>query len=134
MERKEHFSRKRAAILEALRGTKCHPTADWVYRRLKPQYPDLSLGTVYRNLGRFCESGQAVSLGVIRGQEHFDGDTRPHAHLVCGKCGAVVDIFASPFDQPLLDWLSQQSGCAVESACVLLKGLCAACVKAGEDG
>ena len=62
---RENFSRKREAILCALRDTDAHPTAEWVYRRLKPLYPDLSLGTVYRNLGRFTETGQAASLGVI---------------------------------------------------------------------
>ena len=45
-----NFSRKRMAILNTLQETTLHPTADWVYARLKPRYPDLSLGTVYRNL------------------------------------------------------------------------------------
>ena len=47
------FSRKREAILTCLHGTTCHPTAEWVYQQLKPQFPDLSLGTVYRNLAAF---------------------------------------------------------------------------------
>ena len=132
MERKEHFSRKRAAILEALQGTKCHPTADWVYQRLKPQYPDLSLGTVYRNLNRFCETGQAISLGVIDGYEHFDGDTSPHAHLVCRQCGSVVDIFEVPFEKELFEVVSQRADCQVESASITLQGLCPACVKKGK--
>ena len=90
MEKRENFSRKRMAILEALQGTTVHPTADWVFSQLKPKYPDLSLGTVYRNLKKFCETGKAASVGVINGQEHFDGNTAPHAHLVCSHCGAVV--------------------------------------------
>ena len=77
MEKRENFSRKRMAILEALQGTTVHPTADWVFSQLKPKYPDLSLGTVYRNLKKFCETGKAASVGVINGQEHFDGNTAP---------------------------------------------------------
>ena len=77
MEKRENFSRKRMAILEALQGTTVHPTADWVFSQLKPKYPDLSLGTVYRNLKKFCETGKAASVGVINGQEHFDGLNRP---------------------------------------------------------
>ena len=50
MEKRENFSRKRMAILSALQETTVHPTADWVYAKLKPRYPNLSLGTVYRNL------------------------------------------------------------------------------------
>ncbi len=129
MERKEHFSRKRAAILETLKGTACHPTADWVYQQLKPQYPDLSLGTVYRNLKRFCETGQAVSVGVFDGFEHFDGDTSPHAHLVCRQCGAVMDVFGLSLEGLGLERLSHQMGCQVENASLTLKGLCPDCVK-----
>ena len=60
MEKRENFSRKRTAILNALQETDVHPTADWVYAQLKPRYPNLSLGTVYRNLKKFCENGKAV--------------------------------------------------------------------------
>ena len=52
MERTIRYSKKREAILEAIRSTDTHPTADWVYQTLKPTHPDLSLGTVYRNLRR----------------------------------------------------------------------------------
>lgn len=44
------YSKKREAILTAIRSTTCHPSAEWIYHTLKPTHPDLSLGTVYRNL------------------------------------------------------------------------------------
>ena len=50
MDVKRKNSRKRAAILEALAAVTEHPTAEMLYNRLKPRYPELSLGTVYRNL------------------------------------------------------------------------------------
>ena len=62
MVRKQNFSRKRQAILEALRNTKIHPTAEWVHQTLKNDYPDLSLGTVYRNLSQFKEEGIILSM------------------------------------------------------------------------
>ena len=52
MERRQNYSRKREAILNTVRGTTLHPSAEWVYHELKPSYPDLSLGTVYRNLAQ----------------------------------------------------------------------------------
>lgn len=61
--KRENFSRKRQAILQAVCGTDCHPTAEWVYQAVKPQYTDLSLGTVYRNLAKFKEEGLIASLG-----------------------------------------------------------------------
>lgn len=93
------------AILSALQETTVHPTADWVYAKLKPRYPNLSLGTVYRNLKKFCETGKAVSVGVINGQEHFDGRVEPHAHFVCKRCGAVLDVPRS-FSSPRSWWSS----------------------------
>ena len=86
------YSRKREAILEKVRSTDSHPTAEWVYTQLKPDIPDISMATVYRNLSAFVEDGTVVSLGVIGGQEHFDGCVVPHPHFVCSKCGRVIDI------------------------------------------
>ena len=53
LKKKQNFSKKRQAILEVIRGTDIHPTAEWVYQTLKSEYPDLSLGTVYRNIAFF---------------------------------------------------------------------------------
>lgn len=132
MEKKENFSRKRIAILKALQETDVHPTADWIYEKLKPQYPNLSLGTVYRNLKSFCATGRAVSVGVINGQEHFDGSLHAHAHLVCNKCGSVVDVQRDFFsDQELLK-LSMENGLRFERAEVLFHGQCKACMASSE--
>jgi Fur family peroxide stress response transcriptional regulator len=85
-------SKKRDAILGVIQSTSSHPGAQWVYDQLKPQIPDLSLGTVYRNINFFREEGTVVSLGVVNGEERFDGDVRPHPHLVCSRCGRVADL------------------------------------------
>ncbi len=133
MQKRENFSRKRVAILGALRETTVHPTAEWVYEQLRPKYPDLSLGTVYRNLKMFCENGRAVSVGVINGQEHFDGCVAPHAHFVCSECGAVLDIAKEFFGPEELRQLSQSTGQDVQSASVMFHGVCGACQKARES-
>ncbi|MGE4277314.1 MAG: transcriptional repressor, partial [Lawsonibacter sp.] len=62
MERTIRHSKKREAILSAIRSTKSHPSAEWVYQTLKPTHPDLSLGTVYRNLLFFQEHGDIQSV------------------------------------------------------------------------
>ncbi len=132
MESRENFSRKRMAILGVLQSTTVHPTADWVYAQLKPRCPDLSLGTVYRNLKLFCENGKAVSVGVIDGKEHFDGRVTPHAHMVCSRCGRILDMEFSPINAELLEGISKETGCRIEAANVTFTGLCPAC--AGEEG
>ena len=85
-------SRKRDAILQCLRNTTCHPTAEWVYNRLKLEIPDLSLGTVYRNLAAFKQDGVIDSVGTVGGLERFDARTDPHCHFICSRCGNVIDV------------------------------------------
>ena len=93
MESTRRQSKKRDAIREILLASYDHPSAEEIYRRLKPDIPDLSLGTVYRNLAALSVSGEILSLSVGDGFEHFDGNAAPHAHLHLrevrprGRCG-----------------------------------------------
>ncbi|MDR1933010.1 MAG: transcriptional repressor, partial [Spirochaetales bacterium] len=82
-------SKKRDAILEVIMASRSHPGAQWIYNQLKPRIPGLSLGTVYRNISLFMSEGSVVSVGVVNGEERFDGRTEPHPHLVCVRCGKV---------------------------------------------
>ena len=122
-------SRKRQAILEAIRGTKEHPSAEWLYAKLKPAYPDLSLGTVYRNLGIFRTDGLVNSVGTVCGQERFDGDTHPHAHFVCTICGKVEDL-EMPFPNAnVYDKLGRQVQGEITGHQLSFFGICESCVK-----
>jgi Fur family peroxide stress response transcriptional regulator len=85
-------SKKREAILRAMRSTTAHPSAQRIYEELRPWIPSLSLGTVYRNINFFVKEGSVVSVGVVNGEERFDARTEPHPHLVCVSCGKVCDI------------------------------------------
>lgn len=117
---KKH-SRKREAILACLQSTKSHPSADWLYMQLKPSIPDLSLGTVYRNLSEFRRSGQIISVGTVDGTERFDADTTPHAHFICEQCGAVHDV--GNFEPPAL-----VTDCGeVSSYSIVYHGVCKSC-------
>ena len=59
---KRNFSSKRNAIYNVLLNTDTHPSARWVYEQLKPDFPDLSLGTVYRNISLFKNEGTIISV------------------------------------------------------------------------
>ena len=125
---RENYSRKRVAILEALKGTTVHPTAEWVYEQLKPEYPDLSLGTVYRNIKKFCSDDLVKSVGVINGQEHFDADMSTHSHLVCQRCGSVSDIFEVFFDSDRRSDLEEKYKVSIQEEEVIFKGICKNCL------
>ena len=127
MVRKQNFSRKRQAILEALRNTKIHPTAEWVHQTLKNDYPDLSLGTVYRNLSQFKEEGIILSMGVINGQERFDANVSPHSHFICNCCGAVIDIEETFENAEAAKQVNNKYGFAVEEQKIICYGVCNQC-------
>ena len=123
-------SKKRDAMLALLRGTTCHPPADWVYHQLKAEYPDLSLGTVYRNLNQLCGRGLIRRVGPVNGQERYDGTLSPHSHFICNRCGAILDL---PQRSPGQDWLetaSVQYGFQAESCEFIVRGLCHECTHA----
>ena len=127
------YSKKREAILNAIRSTTCHPSAEWIYQTLKPTHPDLSLGTVYRNLVFFQQQGQVQSVGVVNGQERFDGNTAPHSHFVCTNCGAVIDLHSIKLDSSLTRDVSEQYGLAVERHVLTFYGRCQTCMKQEES-
>ena len=122
---KKH-SKKRDAILECVRSTTSHPGADWVHAQLRAQYPDLSLGTVYRNLSSFKQEGVITSVGIVKGVERFDGNMDPHAHFICDSCSAVIDV--EGIDPP--EKLCEQVGCGSAKSCVLtFNGICKSCLE-----
>ena len=125
MERKR--SRKREAILDCLRQTDVHPSAEWVYRRLKPRIPDLSLATVYRNLALFKQEGPICSLGVVQGLERFDGDTSPHVHFICTGCGRILDLPGLQLPAELASQAVQITGGQVTGASLRFHGVCRHC-------
>lgn len=133
MERTVRYSKKREAILAAIRGTSCHPSAEWVYQQLKPRHPDLSLGTVYRNLAFFQAHGQVQSVGVVQGQERFDGIVAPHSHFICNRCGAVLDLPDTRPDSTLEQSLSAQYGFAVQRCELTYYGLCPSCLSEDQN-
>ena len=86
------YSRQREAIKDFLMTRIDHPTADVVYSNVRTEFPNISLGTVYRNLTLLADLGEIARLRVGDGVDHFDADTSPHYHFVCSECGSVIDL------------------------------------------
>ncbi len=129
MQAKRNFSAKREAIYETLASTKSHPTAEWVYDQLKPSIPDLSLGTVYRNLTVFKELGLTKCVGVVNGKERFDADMSQHPHFVCTRCLSVIDvpIKRNFVDCNIYDYVAKECGVTVEDHNIVFYGFCNGC-------
>ena len=122
------YSRQREAVKEYLKGTYSHPTADEVYQAIRNIYPNISLGTVYRNLNLLVEQGEAIKLTTEGGKDHFDGNPMQHYHLYCEHCGRVSDITMEPMQQ--LNTLAQVGyGGTIRSHSLLFLGECENCCK-----
>ena len=86
------YSRQREAIKNFLMTRKDHPTADVVYSSVRHEFPNISLGTVYRNLTLLADLGEIARLRLGDGIDHFDADTSAHYHFICKDCGRVIDL------------------------------------------
>lgn len=123
---KKNF-RKRTAILSYLRHAYEHPSAEMVYNHLKAEIPDLSLGTVYRNLSMFKAQGEIVSLGTVNGVERFDGNIEPHVHFICSGCDAVIDLPQLQVPEELNRQVNKATGGTVEMCHLTFSGCCKNC-------
>ncbi len=119
-------SKQRNAIIHYLHSTKCHPTAETIYSVIKEDFPNLSLGTVYRNLNQLSESGEIIKLDMGDGQVHFDGDISPHKHFICKSCSRVFDLHMPSIDHINVLAASEFDG-EIEGNMVYFYGKCAEC-------
>ena len=124
----KNFSRQREAVLEVLKNTKSHPTATQVYEEVKKTIPNISLGTVYRNLSELYENGDIIKVAVGDGFEHFDADTSSHIHLHCKKCGSTVDVYP---DTDIGYKLASEVGFIPERSVCTVYGICKDCRQKG---
>ena len=129
MENTRKSSKKRQAILGALLDTVEHPSAEMLYSRLKADYPELSLGTVYRNLAVLAEEGLVINVGNVDGQERYDARTAPHPHFVCRDCHRVLDLALPDMVSGLYGTIDREYGCRCESYSLSVSGLCPLCRK-----
>ena len=122
------YSRQRESIKASLMNRHDHPTADALYASIREEFPNISLGTVYRNLVLFQQQGLIQSIGVVKGQERFDGCIAPHSHLICTCCGAVMDLPHPMLDDGDLDQtVSAQYGFLVQRHELIFYGTCENC-------
>ncbi len=121
------YSRQRQLIHSFLMTRKDHPTADVVYQNVRQEYPNISLGTVYRNLTLLADRGEILRLQVGDGVDHFDADTSLHCHFVCSDCGGVTDMQLDCMNEMLADARRNFDG-RVERQTTCFYGLCGKCL------
>ena len=123
-------SRQREWILELLQSTGSHPTADWVYSEAKKEFPNLSMGTVYRNLAVLMDQGLVNKIDFGSTFDRFDANTGQHYHFVCEQCGAIVDL-ELPMDQTLNERVNRATPFTAQRHRIEFYGTCDQCKRSG---
>ena len=121
----QKHSRQRDAILNELRSRFDHPTAEELYFSLKKELPNLSLGTVYRNLSTMAEDGIIMKIEGD-GADRFDGNSANHYHFRCEKCGKVTDIYM-PLFEDIENQAQNFADGTITSHRIVFSGVCKGC-------
>ena len=118
-------TRQRQLVLDTVRATSEHPTADEIYTAIRKVDEHVSRGTVYRNLNLLAEEGVIRAIKTPGGSR-FDWNCSEHAHIICTSCGKVADL-SLPYDKGLDTKATQDSGFSACSHYTLFEGVCPEC-------
>ncbi len=119
---------QRQLVMSAVCFLRNHPTADQVFEQVVKTYPDISKGTVYRNLNSLVEDGELLRVCNPNGADRFDHTCRPHYHISCIKCGRFYDVDYG-YSQNIDEEVSASTGFQVENHDIFFRGVCPDCQK-----
>ena len=125
-------SKQRDTILRVVMDSKDHPRADWVYDQVRKEIPNISMGTIYRDLRSLAKSGEIRQLELADGTSRFDGNADSHYHFRCERCGHIFDL-DEPVDHSIGEKVAKNTGFKVYRQRMELIGLCNACQVNGHD-
>ena len=116
------YSKQRELIFNTVLWSNDHPTAEMVYNVVRKEIPNISLGTVYRNLASLVDNHKIIRI-KIDGIYRYDKNIR-HSHFICHKCGCIIDIFDDGFKD-----IKTIDGNIVDDYEIKYKGICKKCMK-----
>ena len=120
------YSKQRELVLQTVEALCDHPTAEEIYEKTVPECPNISLGTVYRNLNSLVDAGLVRRVSIPGKADRFDHTLCWHSHLYCNACGNVVD--AEVDEKQVMKLVRRQKG-VVQDCAVVLFGLCEDCAR-----
>ena len=125
----KNYSKQREEIIEVIKNSYNHPTAEDIYMIVKGKDPAVSRSTVYRNLGLLTEDGIIQKISMLIGPDKYDYKRVPHNHAICIKCGKVFD-FEYDFNlDNLKKSIKDQTGLIVSSEHIAIECICENCKK-----
>lgn len=122
------YSRQRELIYNTVMEEHVHPTAEDVYKKLKKNNPNLSLGTVYRNLQVLSEIGSIKKLSFPDKPDKYDGNQKQHYHGVCSNCGVIEDLYID-YNSNIDEKAMEETGFIIQSHDIIFNVICPKCEK-----
>ena len=122
----EKYSKQREEIINILKESYSHPTAEEVYLLAKEKNPSISRGTVYRNLNNLVEKGDIIKLDMSN-SDRYDYMKDDHNHIICGECGRVIDYYHDFDMENISKEIKSQTGLEFFSCNIAIKGICDNC-------
>lgn len=123
-------SYQRDIILRVVIDSCDHPTAEVIYNRVRDIIPNVSLGTVYRNLNALADNGYIKRIGVSNNQDRFDKTVTNHHHIRCIMCNNVNDIFSDTAEE-FYDKIELETEYKIISKDLVFEGICPNCIEKG---
>lgn len=124
------YSKQRELVMQTVENLCDHPTAEEIYGEAIKDCPNLSLGTVYRNLNSLVEAGRVRRVSIPGQADRFDHTLPWHSHMYCTVCGNVTD--AEVDEKQVMKLVKAQKG-KVQDCAVVLLGICEGCCAAQEN-
>ena len=123
----ERYSKQREQILEVLKNSYSHPTAEEIYQNIKAHNSTASRGTVYRNLGLLVEKGVIIKIPMGNNSDRYDYIRKPHMHVICKRCGIVVDYDSNNNSEELIKEVYKSTSIKPEKNGISMLGICKNC-------
>lgn len=123
-------SHQRDEILAYLQSMRAHRSATEIYDAVREKIPNISLGTVYRNLGQLVEMGKIITVETHDKFVYYDGYIKPHTHFVCRECKQIFDFeYKTTHPREITD-----TGFEIENERTVYYGLCNKCIGDAPEG
>lgn len=117
---------QRDMVLTAVKQLHHHPTAEEIYHAVASQYPNISKGTVYRNLNLLADTGEIQKVSLPDTADRFDFNTAAHYHFKCSRCGRVYDV-DMPYQNDMLSKIRNTNGFLIQRHDIVFQGICPEC-------
>ena len=122
----EKYSKQREEIIEVLKNSYDHPTAEEIYERVKDNKSTSSRGTVYRNLKNLVQKNKILKISISEGPDRYDYIRENHAHFICLNCKKAFD-FEYNFKIETLKKYLKMEAYTIDDNSITINGICRQC-------